>query len=240
MKILGDDSILRRLPAAIELKQLLFLDGIRHCAEICELSYQRLKNTLTEIGSEAEHPKRLSTAAFVDAWSIVDAIHRFKSLWKLQPGVTLTPPLPPARNIDQEFLEVVRLRNLADHLAQQADRIIKHKGNALGELRWVTVTSTEPYSAVSCVLVAGTAKDGKHSWIVPKKGDVMEFPTGRVQLSVGADAADLSAALACLAKRIDVLENSLALAFSGLSDQRSNGLDLLVKAKLGLEKISDA
>jgi hypothetical protein len=102
-----------------------FFDGIRHCAEICDFSYCRLKDVLTNIANDAEYPRQLTTAAFVDAWSIVDAMHRFMSLWKLQPNATLTPPLSPALSIDQEFSDVVKVRNVADHLAQQADRIVK-------------------------------------------------------------------------------------------------------------------
>jgi hypothetical protein len=233
---LKDDSILRKLPAVIDPKQMLFFDGIRHCAEICDFSYCRLKDVLTSIANDAEYPRELTTAAFVDAWSIVDAMHRFKSLWKLQPNATLTPPLAPAQSIDQEFSDVVKVRNVADHLAQQADRIVKKNGNALGELSWVTVNSTDPFSGLSCVLLPGTAKNGKHSWHVPQKGDVIEVPTGKVRIRAGTNQADLSVAMVCLARRIENLESALASAFSGIVDQKANDLDIVIRATLGLEK----
>jgi hypothetical protein len=45
--MLSDRSILRRLPSGLNQKQLVFLDGIRHAAEITWLAYLRLEATLT-------------------------------------------------------------------------------------------------------------------------------------------------------------------------------------------------
>ena len=38
--MLSDDSPLRRVPAVLEQKQALFIDGIRHAVEIMELAYR--------------------------------------------------------------------------------------------------------------------------------------------------------------------------------------------------------
>ncbi len=50
--MLGDDSILRRIPVAIEPKEALFRDGIRHAVEIMDLAYSRLREALPNVASD--------------------------------------------------------------------------------------------------------------------------------------------------------------------------------------------
>lgn len=78
--ILGRDSILKKIPANVSAKQAVFLDGIRHAAEIMDIAYGRLQETLTQL---ALHPPTatelpdISAHVFLDAWSFIDAVDRF-------------------------------------------------------------------------------------------------------------------------------------------------------------------
>ena len=55
--IIRTDSVLRQLPVGLDRKQALFLDGIRHAAEIMSLAYSRLTTTLTRIAqSDPDRP----------------------------------------------------------------------------------------------------------------------------------------------------------------------------------------
>ena len=66
--MLNKDSILRQVPVAINPKQALFIDGIRHAVEIIDLAYGRLRDTLTRTAlnppSSSELPK-ISAQAFL-------------------------------------------------------------------------------------------------------------------------------------------------------------------------------
>lgn len=231
--IVSEDSILMNIPAALNRKQALFLDGMRHAAEICDFSYRRLKQTLTEMALDENHSKALTTSAFVDAWAIVDALDRFRMLWKLQPNATFITPLPPQRTIDEEFSNVRKVRNVSDHLAQRADVIVAVNGSALGELSWLTVADVQKQKLVSCVIIPGTAKNGKHEYLVPRLGETVDVPTGHIRLKAGETVADLSAAMNSLIARVRLLEEGVGPAMRGtIGDMTSNGKDMLVRAIL--------
>lgn len=230
--LVRDDSILRNIPATLNRKQALFLDGMRHAAEICDFSYRRLQHTLTEIAVVVDHPKELATSAFVDAWAIVDALDRFRMLWKLQPNATFIKPIFPQRTIDQEFADVRNVRNVSDHLAQRADQIVSLNGSALGELSWITVIDAQKQECASCVLVPGVAKNGTYEYPVPR-GETIGVPTGFIQLRAGETVANLSTAISCLAARVKQVEEYIRPAIQrDVGDMTSNGIDMLVRATL--------
>ncbi len=139
--MLSDDSILRRIPAALEPKQALFVDGIRHAVEIMELAYGRLKETLTNIALDpptSADLRKVGPHAFLDAWAMVDAVDRFRMLYQQMPGIKFGPPVPgiePLKTVTQPFRD---LRNVADHLSQRADFVVARGGAALGTLTWLT------------------------------------------------------------------------------------------------------
>lgn len=101
------------------------MDGIRHAVEIIELAYIRLSETLTSAAlnppSSSELPKLLATA-LLDAWSIVDAIDRFRMLCLQIPGISFPyqqeRKLTPLEEVAKPFRD---LRIVADHLAQRSD-----------------------------------------------------------------------------------------------------------------------
>ena len=100
--MISRDSILRRLPPELDRKQALFLDGIRHAGEIAGLAYPRLQATLTTIAVEQLEPERadpLFTSAFLDAWSLVDVIDRFRALWLLLPDLRRRAPPPGTKTL---------------------------------------------------------------------------------------------------------------------------------------------
>jgi hypothetical protein len=62
------------------------LDGIRYAIAMADLSYGRVRQTLVTAFQEPEtrpNPYKLSTAVFLDAWSMIDSMHRLgKLLWR--------------------------------------------------------------------------------------------------------------------------------------------------------------
>ena len=102
--MLSENSILLRLPPGINSKQLVFLDGIRHAVEITDLAYSRLESTLTWLvmnTHDSAPEKQTYTSAFLDAWAVVDAIDRFRLLWKELPRAPVAEKDPNSKSFDE-------------------------------------------------------------------------------------------------------------------------------------------
>lgn len=214
--LLGRDSVLRQIPVNVEPKQALFLDGIRHAVEIMDVAYGRLRNALTQL---ALHPPAsnelpdLSAHAFLDAWSFVDAVDRFRMMYTQMPGMKLgagRAGIPPLREVIQEFRN---LRNVADHLAQRADFVLSRNGAALGELTWLTGAQLQPeIVAWHCTLRPGTLQSVPPTQTNPIVS-ALDWPTDSIRLSAGGYEGNLSAVRTHIAVRIRHLEAQLQPLF---------------------------
>lgn len=188
------DSVLRNLPCGLDRKQALFFDGLRHAAEIADFSYGRLQQTLAVIATETHDQTErcpLFTAAFIDAWAIVDSIDRFRSLWKLLPANKHPPPDESVPTFASLTQAIRNLRNVADHLAQRADYVLANNGSALGELSWVTITDTEKPEPLCCAILPGTIQRRRTQLPLPT-GKVVDIPSGLINLRAGEYEACLS------------------------------------------------
>lgn len=80
-------------------KQALFIEGIRVSIEMADLAHQRLQGILPLLSSmqpinQEPHP---SVSAMLDAWSIVDSLHRLRGLMRHMPGIQKRDRVPPIR-----------------------------------------------------------------------------------------------------------------------------------------------
>jgi len=230
--------VLRRLPASMNSKEVLFLDGIRHAAEISSLAYSRLQTTLTHIATavpKEEEADALYCAAFLDAWAVVDAIDRFRALWTLLPIPVRSEPADGNPNFTTISQPVRDLRNVADHLAQRADYVIAQRGSALGVLSWFTVTDAAKVEGLSCVIVPGTLRLGTSEVsMVNPAGKAIELPTGLIHLAAGGYSACLSDVIPAMALRVAQLEQALEATFVQLGVTSSIArADLLITALMG-------
>ena len=144
-------------PSNLDRRQAFYLDGIRHAAEIIELSFSRLSDNLTALVRDVSESKRPNSYAiyYLDAWAFVDAVDRLIALWKLQPNADLIPYLWSPIKLTDELKVIREIRNVSDHIAQRADQIISSNTAALGELSWVTVLSESPLEIKSCLIRPG-------------------------------------------------------------------------------------
>lgn len=211
--MLSSDSPLKRIPANLAKRQVLFLDGIRHAAEITMLSYSRLTDNLLKLAFRDESiPEQSITSAFLDAWTTVDSIDRFRALWKLQPNSdSIQAEFSPA-TVEERLRDVRNVRNVADHLAQRVDYILSKSGTALGVLSWVAVKDRESSTGRSCLLVPGSIDTTTQKLPMPS-GNVV-FPVGYVQLKAGEHIANLTDAFYFMAAVISFAEESLDAPFS--------------------------
>lgn len=235
--MISRDSILRRLPADNDVPMLIVMDGIRHAGEIAGLAYGRLLGTLTDIALNEYVGDAIGdryTSAFLDAWSVVDAIDRFRALWELLPRAP-DAVNPPGVQPFREVAEPVRnLRNVADHLAQRLEYVVACKGTALGSLSWLTLRG-DSMKGVICTVVPGTLRKSQAPVVNPF-GREMERPTGLVQLAAGEYQANLSSVMREMALRIRHVEEmaELAIRKAGLEGKQA-GADAIVKLEVSFD-----
>lgn len=237
------DSILRHLPLELDRKQALFLDGIRHSAEIAHLAYERLRVLLTKIASDdnSEHERAgLYTAAFLDAWAIVDSIHRFQDLYRLFPEARIIEA-DPSDQKDREVLQRVRdVRNVTDHLGQRMDYVLSRKSSAMGILSWCTIVRPEYGVGIICSIIPGTigCQSGP---IVNPCGKSVELPSGMVSITAGEYTADLSEAIKILGHRVSEIENQMEIFVDANNLEGSQaGADLLIQLSISFDNSAKA
>ncbi|MBE9195854.1 hypothetical protein IQ219_11185 [Synechocystis sp. LEGE 06083] len=226
--MLATNSILKRLPSELDRKQLLFFDGMRHAVEIVSLAHSRLQATLTRIALSEEGAQlgHEFTLAFLDAWAIVDAIDRFRSLWKFAPGAVDDPSF-------EKITQPIRdLRNVSDHLAQRSEYVVARAGTALGILSWCTALREDGCEGYICTIVPGTQQSGRHQVMNPA-GRPWKYPTSMIELAAGEYRACLCDMLPPIGVRVRQLEISIenALAQHGFVG-RQGGTDLLIRMQI--------
>lgn len=229
--MIGPDSPLRRLPPQLDRTQALFFDGIRHAAEFIHFAHERLRADLTRLAlSQYSGSTRGSfTQPFLDAWSIVDSVDRFRSLVALLPGIQGIPT--PGSPSFAEFTQPIRdLRNVGDHLAQRADYVVARNGTALGILSWFTLVDSSKGRA--CTILPGTLRSGTAPFVNPA-GRRIRPPTDLIELSAGEYWASLSLTVTAVRTMVTELERGLDewLQEEGLTNSHS-GSDILVVADL--------
>jgi hypothetical protein len=227
------DSPLRRLPPGLDRSDALVLDGIRHAAEIATLSDRRLRETLTTIATSDDNGSEQSaariTAAYLDAWAIVDSLDRLRAL------VELVPEAPGSEGhtkfLSAQLQSIRGLRNVADHLATRIDYVVAKKTPALGYLRWLTLT--EQLKGLTCVLAPGTLPEKLQFAFANQAGRKVQYPTGRILLAAGEYEACLCDAMEVGSQMIRGLEEGLRLAVEehGLQGQ-AVGADLFARGEI--------
>lgn len=213
--MLNEDSILRQVPAAINPKQALFIDGIRHAVEIIDLAYGRLRDTLTRVALNPPSSSELSyisSHAFLDAWAIVDAIDRFRMLYLQMPGISFPPAKPGVVTLEEAIKSFRDLRNVADHLAQRADFVVSRGGAALGTLSWLTGFKIDPITAWYCTLRPGTVH-AKPEFRKEPLVSTLDWPTDGITLVAGGYEGNLSSVRYHIEIRVKHFEEQLRKAF---------------------------
>lgn len=212
--MISEDSPLLRLPLGLVPDQKVMFDGIRHAAEISWLAFRRLDSALTWlVDAPVDDPGRkdVITAAYLDAWSLVDAIDRFRSLWKILPRDNSAPP--PGVVTFGEISQAVRdVRNVTDHLATRISYVVAKGNPTMGALTWVTFDSGSKTHFKTCMLTAGTAREGTWHAVNPAGLKVIFGPsqrTAHIHIAAGEYRANLSEVIPEMQKRLKSLEKDL-------------------------------
>lgn len=237
--MLQPDSPLRRLPRDTDPKHAFYLDGMRHAAEIASLAWERLLATLTKMADSTRREEPSDTqpaSAFLDAWSVVDAVDRFRTLWK-------KAPFGPTEEGDCTFWELTeelrKVRNVGDHLIGHEQQIISADTGAMGTLHWITLDRFDPPSGALCWLRPG---------FLPKIGvdfgDLSQLyvdpgqRTTAVRLKAGNNTADLTDTMTHLRARVEHLESALTKLFADSPFEERAASDVLACATFTVPKHS--
>jgi hypothetical protein len=222
--MLSENSILLRLPQGMDVKQTILFDAIRHSAEVSWLAHSRLDATLTWLVDCDENDldrRGMINSAYLDAWALVDAIDRFRSLWTILPRPSGTNP-PGVPTFSEMSQDVRKLRNITDHVAQMIDYVAAHNSPVMGAISWITYQPEDMSRFYTCVIGMGTAKKSMWEFVNPAGLDPFCGPSGRtaeIHLAAGKHRANLSRLIPEMQRRIKQLEDGLE------NSVRHHGLD---------------
>lgn len=218
--IIRKDSPLRRIPSKLNSEQTLFLDAIRYSIEMADASYSRLKRTLLNITKKSQQQINITTLslytvkALIDAWSIIDTVHRLRKLLISMPGVKKGAPgrVIFMKNTD----EVDSLRNIIQHLNKktEVENLTQTKSAALGTLTWTVAKDTEPGKIYSCYLRPGTLHTMTAPFVIHTRN--IRYPIDNVTLSISSEAVGLSDIMISLTKLASSIEKNLKGQFKDL------------------------
>jgi hypothetical protein len=86
--IISDESPFRRMPVDMPRRQILYLDALRLSAEMAALAFDNLHTLLLGLCERREDSLGdRAVRAILDAYSVIDAVHRFRQLLQATPGL---------------------------------------------------------------------------------------------------------------------------------------------------------
>lgn len=237
------DSPFRNLPRQLDRRQAFFLDGMRHAAEISEISFRQLSldlESLSRCESKRGAPDETFAKYFLNAWAFVDSVHRFVGLWKNQPQADSLPVQFSGDAINEAFRPLLNVRDVCDHLAARADQVISRGSTALGVLSWITILEDHPQKVGTYTIRPGIVGDVvNEQFNAPPGGKELRgiSKSVNIQLRAGPHTANLSDSYFALVNLISYAEHALSEQFDAHQiNGQSNGADMLISALLNTHR----
>ena len=228
--IIDAKSVLRRIPTGLARHQALFIEGIRFSIEMGDLAHRRLQAVLpllTKMENVTEEVPS-SVSAMLDAWSIVDSLHRLRGLLKHMPGIEKRNRVPPIRHFFDATERVTELRNTVQHLDTTIPGIVDDRNWAvLGSLSWGVVDPEKNQITSSCFMPGMPL--GTRPLINPANRPMWHVPVDAVTIERNGVSVCLSDAMRRVDRLAKALEMMLADSFAAqLPDQGHHGADIAV------------
>src|ERR1043166_9736023 len=108
--IIQDDSVLRSIPKSLNNKRAFFIEAIRISIEMVDVAHRRLQMVLLHVSqqtvSKTLPDSVVYASALLDAWSIIDSIHRLRGLVEHFPKITKRMQIPAIRYFCQNSKQV--------------------------------------------------------------------------------------------------------------------------------------
>jgi hypothetical protein len=212
--IIGNDSVLCKIPRALNRRQALFIEGIRLSIEMADLAHRRLRENLLRLLQPNANPEdQITISVMLDAWSIVDALNRLRGLVKNMPGIQKRYRIPEIRAFFDVTEQIPDLRNTVQHVETTIPGIIDDKNWAvLGSLSW-SVLDSEKLLVTTYMFISGTAM-GSRPFVNPLKRIEWNVPVDSITIERSGVAVCLSDAMRRVAALAVGLEKKLARTFA--------------------------
>ncbi len=227
--ILDGDSPFRQIPVELNQSQATFLDGIRYSVDMAELAYERLRVSLygfaieSHSSSESSPESKQLAAIFLDAWSIIDSVHRLRGILDQMPGLSKGKS-PKYQLFRRKTQEVEEFRHTVQHLNHELREMAKNGWPVWGVLDWVTAIDSKGGVFRSSMIVSGRCLSGEHPICNPLGKDI-ELPVDHVTLHLKDLALSLSDTMRSVRAVVLPIEKTLRKQFKGLS---ASGADIFV------------
>lgn len=214
--LLDRESPLRRIPSNLDPKAAFFLDGIRYAAEFMDVTFHRIRKTLTDLALDPPEQSELPEIidhVFLDAWGFIEAVSRFHALYTQFPGMKASALKGSVPSLSEATLEFQNLQKLASDLPKSAESMISKHCAVLGELSWLTGVQLEPeVTAWQCLLRPGALLASPPAATDPLVNGV-DWPTFSIKLSAGGYEANFSEVRKHVGFRLKHLEAQLPTTF---------------------------
>ena len=205
--LVPEDSPLRNPPRELSRKQILILDGIRYAAEIADLSYERLTAALHAISaSKEERSTRDIAVAMADAWSIVDAVHRFHDFILSMPGLKHALWLKLFKKRTEDICE---LRNYVQHFLKEIDKSLTSGGQLWGYISWAEVVGGR-HTGKWLMISPGTVFVGDEWFFIGPMKLPFPVPEGCIRLNAFGKEVYLGRAVEAVREAVRKLTSELA------------------------------
>ena len=151
--IIDPTSPLLRLPGNLLPRQAASLDGFRLAAAMTDIAHRRLCEHLAGVtGPESITPPRCASL-FLDAWSIVDSVHRIREVLCQMPN--LKQSTPTFQSFIRGTSGAPRLRNTVQHLRQELERMSTGQSPVWGTLSWLALLTRDGRGVASRSITPG-------------------------------------------------------------------------------------
>lgn len=236
--MIKENSPLLNLPVNMNPKQAVFIDGIRHAAQIIEMAYNRICSSLTELSFKNSYGKNSTnfTHVFLDVWAFIDTTDRFRSLWVLQPNSHTPPKEFSKKEIEFKLKNIRDVRNVSAHIAQKADQIVALNSSVLGSISWFTVASESPLTVKTHFIRPGIMR-GKITESLAKSNGEVSFINGSGGISIvaGKHSANLTDAYNLVCSIIQFAEETLSQAIPKPSIENTIPRDMFGSADINMD-----
>lgn len=235
--MLAANSPFLNIPATLDRKQAVFLDGMRHASQIVDFSYTRLCQALTDLSASGTTAEKFGgfTHIFLDAWAFIDAADRFRCLWEMQPTASTIPEKFSPKIVRLQLQDVHNLRNVSAHISQKIDQIVSLNSSVLGAISWVSLLSQNPIRVKTNFIRPGVAVGNvKCQLAMPKSAVTFNHGSGHISVAAGKHSANLSLAHKNICAIIEFAEASLNTAFLNSPLEHRLPADIFGSAELDI------
>ncbi len=243
--LVSKESPLRKIPYALNRREALFIDGIRFTFEMIDVAYVRLLYILEQITIDEPFRKAHPMAeAFMEAWSIIDSIHRLRCLINQIPGIK-QKELPHRKIFLNKTKDIEEFRHTIQHLNNDIAKLADQNEPAWGTLSWFTITdlfegeggSGNSFQGIksgcNCLMISGSVVVGKpYKTTLPTEMTFKE-KVNLITLKSGGRSLSISDIFEYVKELKEALELYIQRKFKELPDAKT---DIYVFGRMDFER----